>query len=436
MKRIIKWCVCLLAIGALAVGIFIAVRLNQKFPDEIVYSDYMAFTEDGMYYCRYDDQRLYFMDNATGEKSVVCNRANCEHNDNTCNAYIPGMGIELLVYGDYIYISYFDSDIFTNEAGEDSYEGDIKLIRMGINGEGRKEIYTADSGAVINMIAMGDTIYFAAYTFNGEFQVNKYDSDCAIYAYNIRWNKLKCIKNYPHTEGLTSEAVEIIGISDKGTLYIDRSYIEGDDSDELVATVNVEELEDIHEIMKRKSKAIVVDKIEEINIDTGDATLLRTFENAYPKFFIYKDKKYLETLDFETDIVTMWECDDRFADGKELYTTTNDAGVNWLGGYMHVAASEYLKALYDCEEDRWYIAKTSFTQEGTYIPDTKKVDRDKNIVYIDATDYTGYKAGDLLPGDISNYAVRDWNVFLEENFIPYEDLTEEQLKSLTWIDIK
>lgn len=433
MKRIIKYCVCLLAIGALAVGVFIAVKLNQKFPDEIVYSDYMAFTEAGMYYVK--DQCLYFMDNATGEKSVVCNRANCEHNDNTCNAYFPGMGIEILVYGDYIYIAYFDSDIFTNEDGEDSYEGDIKLIRMGINGEGRKEIYTADSGAVINMIAKGDTIYFAAYTFNGEFQVNKYDSDCAIYAYNIRWNKLKCIKNYPHMERITSEGVKIIGISDKDTLYIDRDYVEGDAHVEFTIE-SAEDIEDAHEIAKSKMKAIVVDTIEEINVDTGDATLLRTFENTYPKFYIDKDKKYLETLDFETDIVTMWECDDRFGDGKELYTTTNDAGVSWLGGYMYIAASEYLKALYDCEEDRWYIAKTSFTQEGTYIPDTKKVDRNKNIIYIDATDYTGYKAGDLLPGDISNYAVREWSVFLEENFIPYEDLTEEQLKSLTWIDIK
>lgn len=132
----------------------------------------------------------------------------------------------------------------------------------------------------------------------------------------------------------------------------------------------------------------------------------------------------MQITDFETGMLTMWECDDRFTETKELFTA-EDAGINWLGGYMHVVASEYLKALYDCEEDRWYIAKTSFTQEGTYISDTKQIDRDKNIIYIDATDYTGYKAGDLLPGDISNYAVRDWSVFLEENYIPYEDLTED-----------
>ena len=435
MKRIIKYCVCLLVTVALAVGIFVAVKLNQKFPDEIVYSGYLqAFSEDGMYYMK--DERLYFMDNATGEKAVVCNRANCEHNDNTCNAYIPGMGNNILVYGDYIYISYFDSDVFMNEEGEAFYEGDIKLIRIGINGEGRKEIYTADSGAVINMIAMGDTIYFATWILHGEYQMNKSESDCAIYAYNIRWNKLKCIKNYPHMEEMTSEGIEIIGISDKGTLYIDYTYVKGEENTtESITVADDEELEDILEIIKRKSKAIVVDKIEEINIKTGDTDELRTFENAYPHYFADKNKKYVYLLDFETDIRTMWECDDRFADGKELFVVEN-TGINWLGGYMHVAVSEYLKALYDCEEDRWYIAKTAFTQEGTYIPDTKKVDRDKNIIYIDATDYTGYKAGDLLPGDISNLEVRDWSVFLEENYIPYEDLTEEQLKSLTWIDIK
>ncbi len=434
MKRIIKYCVCLLVTVALAIGIFIAVKLNQKFPDEIVYSEYLqAYSEGGMYYVK--EGRLYFMDNATEEKAVVCNRVNCEHNDSTCNAYIPGMGSQILVYGHYIYISYFDSDFFTNEEGETFYEGDTKLIRIGINGAGRKEIYTADSGAVSNMVAMGDTIYFAARTRNGEFQVNKYDSDNAIYAYNIRWNKLKCIKKYPHTEGLTSEGIEIIGISDKGMLYIDRGYTEGEAH--VISTVEtVEELEDAHEIAKSKMKAIVVDKIEEINIKTGDTAELRTFENAYPRFFAAKNKKYMKTSDFETDICTIWECDDRFGDGKELFVVEQAAGTFLVGDYMVVAASEYLFALYDCAEDRWYIAKTSFTQEGTYIPDMKKVDRDKNIIYIDATDYTGYKAGDLLPGDISNYAVRDWSVFLEENFIPYEDLTEEQLKSLTWIDIK
>ncbi len=432
MKRIIKYCVCLLVTAALAVGIFIAVKLNQKFPDEIVYSEYLqAFSEDGMYYVK--DGRLYFMDNATEEKAVVCNRANCEHNDNTCNAYIPGMGGQILVYGDYIYITYGDVDVSINETGEAVHDAYEKLIRIGINGAGRKEIYTSDSGAVINMMAMGDTIYFATWTLHGEFQMNYYENDCAIYAYNIRWNKLKCIKNYPHMEEMTSEAIEIIGSSDKGTLYIDYSYVKGEEnSTESFSGVDPEE---IHEIMKSRSKAIVVDKIEEVNIKTGDTALLRTFENAYPHYFVDKNKNYVCLLDFETDIRTMWECDDRFADGKELFAVEN-TGINWLGGYMHVAASEYLKALYDCEEDRWYIAKTSFTQEGTYISDTKKVDRDKNIIYIDATDYTGYKAGDLLPGDISNYAVRDWSVFLEENYIPYEELTEEQLKSLTWIDIK
>ncbi|MDE5873170.1 MAG: hypothetical protein K2H07_04585 [Lachnospiraceae bacterium] len=440
MKRIIKYCVCLLVTVALAVGIFVAVKMNQKFSDEIVYSEYLqAFSEDGMYYVK--EERLYFMDNATGEKAVVCNRANCEHNDNSCNAYIPGMGSEILVYGDYIYISYGDSDISINEVGgafEAFYEGYSKLIRVRINGEGRKEIYTADSGAVINMIAMGDTIYFATWILHGEYQMNKNESDCAIYAYNIRWNKLKCIKNYPHMEEMTSEGIEIIGISDKGTLYIDYTYVKGEEnSTESITVADDEELEDIHEIMRRKSKAIVVDKIEEINIKTGDSVELRTFENAYPHYFADKNKKYIQISDYETDILTMWECDDRFADVKELFTASaKDAGVNWLGGYMHVVASEYLKALYDCEENRWYIAKTSFTQKGTYISDTKKVDRDKNVIYIDATDYTGYKAGDLLPGDIRNLAVRDWSVFLEENYIPYEDLTEEQLKSLTWIDIK
>ena len=411
MKRIIKYMACLLAIVVIAAAVFIIVKLNKKFPDEIVYSEYMqTFSDNGMYFI--NNNRLCFIDNATGKDVVVCNRANCEHKDKTCNAYIPGHGIDMLVYDGYIYISFFESEWSFGEDGEETRETLVTLTRLGIDGAHRKDIYSADSGAVLSMMAVGDTIYFTAYTEHGEHEANVWKEDNAIYAYNIRWNKLKCIKNYDYTEGRISEGVEIIGSSDKGTLYINYGYIKGD-----------------------PATGVVTDIIQEVNINTGDVVELRTFEDAYPRFFTEKNKKYIQTSDFETDTLTMLECDDSFVETKELFTA-RDARVDWLGGYMHIVTSDYLKALYDYEEDRWYIAKTSFTQEGTYISDIKKVDRDKNIIYIDATDYTGYKAGDLLPGDISNYAVRDWSVFLEENYIPYEDLTEEQLKSLTWIDIK
>ncbi len=411
MKRIIKCFACLFITVALAVGIFITVKLNKKFPDEIVYGEYMqTFSDNGMYFI--NNNRLCFIDNATGQKVVVCNRANCEHKDKACNAYIPGIGVNMLVYDGYVYISSCESEILHGEDGHITKEGISTLIRLKIDGSHRREIYSADSGAVLSMMAVGDMLYFTAYTDYGEYKANVWHNDNALYAYNIRWGKLKCIKKYAFTEEEDSAGAEIIGISDKGTLYIDYGYTNGD-----------------------AATGIVTNRIEEVNIKTRDVVLLRTFEDAYPKFFADKNKKYLQTSDFETDVLTMRECDDRFGDGKELFTAKN-ARVDWLGGYMHVVSSDYLKALYDYEEDRWYIAKTSFAQEGTYISDIKKVDRGKNIVYIDATDYTGYKPGDLLPGDISNKAVRDWSVFLEENFIPYEDLTGEQLESLTWIDIK
>ncbi|MDE6025843.1 MAG: hypothetical protein K2G45_10365 [Lachnospiraceae bacterium] len=417
MKRVMKCIACLLAIVVLAVAVFIMVKLNKKFPDEIVFGEEMqTFSDNGMYFIK--NNRVCFIDNATGKDVVVCNRANCEHNDKTCNAYISGLIVDMMVYDKYIYISCFDYETIFGEDGEFTEEGITKLIRLGIDGAHRKDIYSADSGAVLSMMAMGDTIYFTAYTRHGEFEVNVYDHDTAIYAYNIRWDKLERVKDYAHTEGRTSEAVYIIGNLDKETLYIWHGYVEG--------------------VNDGTNPSVYI--YEKVNIDTGETIELRTFRfKAVEKLFnvvIDKEKKYLREETWSpVDILTMSECDDNFIEIKELFTAEN-ARVDWLGGYMHIVASDYLKALYDYEEDRWYIAKTSFTQEGTYISDIKKVDRDKNVVYIDATDYTGYKPGDALPGDISNKAVRDWSIFLEENFIPYEDLTEEQLKSLTWIDIK
>lgn len=412
MKRIIKYAVSLLTVVVLTVTVFIIVKLNKKFPDEIVYGkETQIISDNGMYFVK--DNRLCFIDNATGKEVIVCNRANCEHNDKTCNAYVPGMGIEMLIYQDYIYVSYFDNDVSWDENGEMSYEGNIKLIRIRNDGAKRKEIYSAASGAILSMMAMGDTIYFTAYTMHGEFQVNVYNLDNAIYAYNIRWDRLKRIKNYDYTEGRCMEGVEIIGGRVPGTLYIDHDYIEGD-----TGLGNVKNV------------------IEEVNLDTGTASVLRTFDNVYPQILIDEGNKYLATRALgDVNKITIWECDNSFVETKELFTA-KEARIDQLGGYMHVVASDYKKALYDYKENRWYIANTSFSDEGTYMSILYMVDRDNNVVYIDATDYTGYKPGDFLPGDISNNAVRDWSVFLEENFIPYEDLTEEQRESLTWIEIK
>ena len=430
MKRLIKYLACLLAIVVLVATVFIIFKLNKKFPDEIVYDEYMqAFSDNGIYFIK--NSRLCFLDNATGQSVIVCNRANCEHNDESCNAYIPGMAADMLVYDGYIYMAFFESEIFISEDGEITNESKVTLTRLDMDGSHRKDIYTADSGAVLSMMAIGDTIYFTEYTQHGEDEVNVYNNDNALYAYNIRWDKLKCIKKYPYTEEKHYESVEIIGNCDDNTLYILHQYRLGGTGVFTYLEGEGPSIEDM------KADGTNISIIEKVNKKTGSTSEIQTFEDTYLKFFVDKDKRYIQISDYysETDILTLWECDDHFAETKELFTA-EDARVDWLGEYMYVIASDYLKALYDCEEDRWYIAKTLSTQEGTDIPDTKKVDRDKNIIYIDATDYTGYKAGDLLPGDISNYAVREWSVFLEENYIPYEDLTEEQRKSLTWIDIK
>ena len=41
MKRLIKYLACLLAIVVLVATVFIIFKLNKKFPDEIVYDEYM-----------------------------------------------------------------------------------------------------------------------------------------------------------------------------------------------------------------------------------------------------------------------------------------------------------------------------------------------------------------------------------------------------------
>ena len=47
----------------------------------------IAKGEAGYYYWEENDERLYYYDTATAQSVVLCNKADCTHDDDTCNAY-------------------------------------------------------------------------------------------------------------------------------------------------------------------------------------------------------------------------------------------------------------------------------------------------------------------------------------------------------------
>ena len=109
-----------------------------------------------------------------------------------------------------------------------------------------------------------------------------------------------------------------------------------------------------------------------------------------------------------------------------------------MHGYLSVVDTDYKKLLYDIKNNKYYIANTTFTEEGTYISDILDIDEEHNRIYIDNHDYTGMLPGTVYYEDLSDQGMADFDVFRDTFYTELDDLTDEQRKqfdAMDWIVI-
>ena len=105
-----------------------------------------------------------------------------------------------------------------------------------------------------------------------------------------------------------------------------------------------------------------------------------------------------------------------------------------MHGYLSVVDTDYKKLLYDIKNNKYYIANTTFTEEGTYISDILDIDEEHNRIYIDNHDYTGMLPGTVYTEDLSDFGVVDFDVFRDTFYTELDDLTDEQRRQLDAMD--
>ena len=223
---------------------------NDEIIDGIIWN-YMAISDKGYYYWVMSGQYdfLYFMDKATGKSVPLCNRPDCEHIDDSCNAYFktvihtPEDGIEfdrnrVMFLDGYVYV------IGHNMAGEQylyrvSEDGSKQeqymrlykkeLTQTGSDGssvtyttpeicihkgyvyfiipkESVPTIYRMQLGSekvekvfeikterpnLYRMLPYGDFLFFQAGTYSEDYL----DVDGGIFAYNITNGEIKLVKS-------------------------------------------------------------------------------------------------------------------------------------------------------------------------------------------------------------------------------------------------
>lgn len=410
-KVIIISCV-ILGILLIVTGVYVLPRLLRKFPDKAAYATRSAcYSDDGLYYMKAD--RLYFFDANTQKSAVVCSKANCNHDSEDCNAYIEGANM-FMYYDGYVYVSSFVVDV-NSDNGEVEYNGGVSLDGISSDGSKRVNIYSADSGAVLSVKAIDGDIYFTAYKFRNEKDFTDPIHDNYLYKYDLRWNKSTCL--YEHnadSEGEDSSALEIAD-GDSKDIYILHSWCTDNSNLESDSYVDLFKLED--DQMKLMDSWENVDRIRIVdNEEKGIIVVNEQGEDAATIIYEFKNGKIGET---------------------ELMRELRGVAYR-MHGYLSVVDTDYKKLLYDIKNNKYYIANTTFTEEGTYISDILDIDEEHNRIYIDNHDYTGMLPGTVYYEDLSDQGMADFDVFRDTFYTELDDLTDEQRKqfdAMDWIVI-
>lgn len=410
-KVIIISCV-ILGILLIVTGVYVLPRLLRKFSDKAAYATRSAcYSDDGLYYMKAD--RLYFFDANTQKSAVVCSKANCNHDSEDCNAYIEGANM-FMYYDGYVYVSSFVVDV-NSDNGEVEYNGGVSLDGISSDGSKRVNIYSADSGAVLSVKAIDGDIYFTAYKFRNEKDFTDPIHDNYLYKYDLRWNKRTCL--YEHnadSEGEDSSALEIAE-GDSKDIYILHSWCTDNSNLESDSYVDLFKLED--DQMQLMDSWENVDRIRIMdNEEKGIIVVNEQGEDAATIIYEFKNGKIGET---------------------ELMRELRGVAYR-MHGYLSVVDTDYKKLLYDIKNNKYYIANTTFTEEGTYISDILDIDEEHNRIYIDNHDYTGMLPGTVYYEDLSDQGMADFDVFRDTFYTELDDLTDEQRKqfdAMDWIVI-
>lgn len=167
--------------------------------------------------------------------------------------------------------------------------------------------------------------------------------------------------------------------------------------------------------------------------------LLDSWENVY-WINVLDNEEYgiasVKGQEEDADTIIYEFKDDKIAETELM--RVKDGYAHIMHEYISVVCTDYKKLIYDIKNNKYYIANTTFTEEGTYISDILDIDEEHNRIYIDNHDYTGMLPGTVYTEDLSDFGVVDFDVFRDTFYTELDDLTDEQRKqfdAMDWIVI-
>lgn len=183
--------------------------------------------EDGYYYWDVDKERLMYYDISTGQGVVLCNKANCTHEDENCNAFFRRSSES----GEYYcksYLQYYDGDVYL--AGRDP-DGYVNLYRASADGSScdmymhlfRQTANSVTGESDVASFAEPDVCIHRGYVY----YINKMEKEPKLYRVKLGGKKSEVIYE---NKGLRPSTYRIKAYGDKiyfqSGNFEDESYID------------------------------------------------------------------------------------------------------------------------------------------------------------------------------------------------------------------
>ena len=171
-------------------------------------------TEKGVY--RIADDGIHYIEWNSGKDIPLCNRPDCRHDSEECNAYLP-MAAKIYSYGNYIYAIAYSMDMQGISLYRMSFDGSEKI-------ELNKMLYFDENDSDISTLTYQFIIYkgYGYFVCNHTYEDLKTESDTTLY-------KIKLTKDSEMEEVFTvsgyDNAIFFSGTDDNG-IYVYHTHID------------------------------------------------------------------------------------------------------------------------------------------------------------------------------------------------------------------
>lgn len=366
----------------------------------------VVLSEDGYYYTP-DLYTLYLCDRLTGQSIVACNKPDCRHNSNSCNARFVSAGKEEMI----INIFEYAGSLYVETRSHDPITGRIYACDMN---SGKRELVRKVAGGMEGMVVSQGCFYYAVDITNQDHReevaegsyVGWAESTCALHRLDLRTGKDEVLWECSSNEHCVSNIFSLCEGNYDAARYIYGVMFYHESVEE---AVNLE-VTDMHATLYRYD-------IENGQMEAFAIPDDMSMSDIYA--WVYDDRLYYihRGEDACTDVICY---DPASREGKVYIKIDREAVIpEYIDTYIMFTCNreEAKRAYFDMESGQLYISKGRASEDAYSVFSASKR---LNLVAYDGTDYKGVSEGVYLSNPCT-YMIDDLDSFLSSQYELYEN---------------